>query len=381
MDVNGTTRSWTRGALLVGMVLATGATGATAGADAIRLMREAETTGETIRLGEVARLDGPAAEELAELELGSAPAGDGEARLTLDAVRRRLTQAGVNWGRLTLSGYRACVVRAGGASDDRRGDAGAGGAGLPTEETVMAEANPRRGLDLGAAEALRGLIVRTLTERAGVPGQEVVVELDESAWRRLAEAAPGGRYEVEPRSRGRFGRVVCVVRRHDGGAVAERFTVLADVRWRTLAAVATRTIRRGESFGRDAVAVREVLLDDDRGEPVRDLSLLMGQTCDTVLREGDVVDASAVVSPALVERGQMVTVRCVSGALVVRTTLRAMEEGGDGDVIRLRHDVTRQEYRAQVTGPGRAVMWVGGSAGTPGAADGSNQQDQTREPS
>ncbi len=354
------------------------ATAATAGADAIRLLREAEASGETIRLGEVARLDGPAARELAGLALGAAPVGAGEARLTLDAVRQRLTEAGVNWGRLTLSGYRACVVRSGGASPDRGAE---GGAVSRAVEPVMAEANPQRGLDLGAAEALRALIVRTLTERAGVPGQEVVVELDESALRRLAETAPGGRYEVEPRSRGRFGRVVCVVRRHEGGAVTEHFTVLAEVRWRTLAAVATRTIRRGESFGRDAVAVREVLLDDDRGEPVRDLSLLMGQTCDTVLREGDVVYASAVVSPALVERGQMVTVRCVSGALVVRTTLRALEAGGRGDVIRLRHDVTRQEYRAEVTGRGRAVMRVGGPAESPSAADGSSDEDVTREQS
>lgn len=66
--------------------------------------------------------------------------------------------------------------------------------------------------------------------------------------------------------------------------------------------------------------------------------------------EGQVLDRADVRSPLLVRRGDAVTVFSRSGGIQVRTTARAHEEGGRGDLITVESMLNRQRFFARVTG-------------------------------
>jgi flagella basal body P-ring formation protein FlgA len=66
--------------------------------------------------------------------------------------------------------------------------------------------------------------------------------------------------------------------------------------------------------------------------------------------EGQVLDRADVRSPLLVRRGDAVTVFSRSAGIQVRTTARAQEEGGRGDLITVESMLNRQRFFARVTG-------------------------------
>jgi flagella basal body P-ring formation protein FlgA len=152
-----------------------------------------------------------------------------------------------------------------------------------------------------------------------------------------------------------FGRVPIAVRHYQNGQVTEQFTISATVKRQVTAMVATDTIRRDSRFDPGKVEQQTVWLSRDR-EPVKEMDLLAGQRADGVLREGDLVYPDDVASPVLVERRDLVTVRCLSGGLVVRTVARALDEGSKGDVIRVRNESSRETFTCKVTGPREAVV-------------------------
>jgi flagella basal body P-ring formation protein FlgA len=63
-----------------------------------------------------------------------------------------------------------------------------------------------------------------------------------------------------------------------------------------------------------------------------------------------------VKSPVLVERGQLITVRCFTDGLVIRTVARAMDEGSKNDTIKVRNESSRETFTCTVTGPRRAAV-------------------------
>ena len=146
------------------------------------------------------------------------------------------------------------------------------------------------------------------------------------------------------------------------GRVVKTINVRPLVARRTLAVVAIRKIRSGEAFSRDNVATRPVLLERDRDRPVTELSGVLGKIADTSLRSGAIVLAGQVRHPLLVHRDDLVTVRCFSGGVVLKTIGRAEEDGRLGQVIqvcnerafremgRRRADRVRTTFSARVSG-------------------------------
>src|SRR5690606_36089982 len=93
------------GILVAAVILAMGIA---AQGDTIRLNAEAGSRGPEVTLREIAELDGPLAAFYADTVVHRFAGDAGEARLTMEAVRQSLTEAGVNWGLVSLKGYGAC---------------------------------------------------------------------------------------------------------------------------------------------------------------------------------------------------------------------------------------------------------------------------------
>ena len=330
------------------------AVSSSAAAESVRLADRAWSAGPSVTLAEVAALSGERAQALGDVVVGRF---DGEAEVlsvSLDEVRAAMTDRGVHWGRMSLQGFASCRVQRVEATPAVRETAPGGSA-----EDASATAGPGVG-DGASAATLRGAIEAMLVGATGLPREQLVLTFREQDAARLGRSVVLERYEIEPSTSSVLGRVPIRVRRYEGEQMVESFAVTVDVQRRVRALVATQAISRDERFGAGNVAVREVLVDHGRGELMTSLDEVAGLEAAGAVREGSVIWDEDVRSPVLVRRGELVTVRCMVGPLMIRTVGRAREAGVAGEMIQVRNETSREMYYAKVTGRREVVVELGG---------------------
>lgn len=319
-------------------------------ADSIRLLDQAGVpvnaggTKANVTLADVAELEGEYAESLGDLIVGQLDPRSTGLSVQLATVRRVLTEARVNWADLSLRGRSMCVVSPlGGEAQDVEVDNDR--AVTTLEKLAIDQANA--GLTVG------DLIIEELVRFNQADRESLEIkfrggEASDVAW--LNRSAAVGRYEVDVLSRSGLGVVPLKVWRYDPAGTIETVALSAEVSRRVEAVVVLRQMRRGEAFTPENVGVRSVLLTADHGQTLDRVDLILGQSTVGALREGAVVRVGDVAPDVLVRRGQLVTVSCVSGSLVVRTVATATKDGVRGDMIALRNPETREVFYATVTG-------------------------------
>ncbi len=315
--------------------------------DSIRLNDQAAVRDGNITLGQIAELDGDAAQALADTVVATMSDQQKRTTVTLDTVRRALDQRKVNWADLSLRGYAACQVVPPEVEPTLADDSTLPGAVV---------SNPRDEVTLSTRMTLRDLLVEHIERVAGASRDQLQINFDKRDDEQLNRTIFGQRYEVEPHTQRGLGRLLLRVRRYELDQVVEQFTIAADVSKRMLAVVAATTIDRGHTFTLSNCEVRQILIDDANVQPLEDPDLLLGQTAARQLRAGQAIANEDVRSAVLVKRGELVMVRCISGNLVIRTTARAQEDGAMDETIRLRNERSREEFSASVTGLRQATL-------------------------
>ncbi len=330
--------------LLAAMVMAFGIA---ARADSVRLYDQVGVESASVTLAQVAELQGPAALALADVVLATLPEGRGEHTITLGEIEKALDEAGMNRGLVSLRGFAACrVTRL--AEPPRpwvqRGQAVA--------------ANIETPIDFQTTLTLKAVVERQLTDRAaaGDDSDGVRVSFSLRDLNRLDVPILGRAVEVETITPNLLGRVSMVVRLYAGRTVAESFTVNAQVSRTLLAVVTTGPVARGEVFTRGHLQVRESVIDSDAEAPITDPAVVIGQASVASLRAGEILYPRAIKSPIMVQRGELVDVRCFVGGLIVRTVGHATENGSLDDRIAVRSESTGDTFYAVVTGRHEAVV-------------------------
>ncbi|MEM8738209.1 MAG: flagellar basal body P-ring formation chaperone FlgA [Planctomycetota bacterium] len=324
--------------------------GTAAAADSIRLHDQAGSASPNVTLVQIAELEGEYAASLGDLVVGRFAQGQTTLTIQLSTVRRTLTHAQANWSDLALRGRTACVVT--------RLDAAPVPDQAPDQNHAAA---PNRELALNhphADQTLSDLLIAQIAELTAAPLDELDIHFrgDAETAARLNRSTVVSRYEIEPLSGTGLGRVPLRVRRYDADGTAEQFTVTAEVTRRVTAVVALRSIRRGEVFTSRNLGLREVEITGDHGEFLADTDLLLGQTAAAALRQDATVYAAHVAPDLLVKRGELVTVECISGSLVIRSVGRASADGALGDIVAIRNPDTRETIYATVTGKRQASI-------------------------
>lgn len=320
-------------------------------ANSVRLHEQAGTTGPAIKLIEIAELEGEYAQTLGDLVVGRFADGQDEITVQLATIRRVLSESQVNWADLSLRGKSSSrVTRLQGVDGSPAPDVANDRAVITNNELAIDQAN--------AGQTVSGLLIQEIVSLNAATLEELEITFrgnaDEAAW--LNRSAAVGRYEIESLSRSGLGRVPLKVRRYDAAGTVEEVTLTAEVARRVTAVVALKQIRRGEVFSRENTGLKEVLITADHGEVLDSPQLLLGQSSASALREGSVVMAGHVAPDVLVKRGDLVTVACVSGSLVVRTVGRASEAGVLGDIIAVKNPATRETFYATVSGKRQATI-------------------------
>lgn len=351
-------------------------------ADLIVLNDRASTAGETVKLGDIATLHGDAAEELAGVEIATATGGDQVVQM-ID-VRRKLDEAGVHWGKITLRGATRIVVSGrdlGGDTPQERRDSKSdqrthiaanlvGAIDLGSTTAPVEPVTPTESIDeqpihapSGPARTLRRILVEMILDRIAAHPSDVRLTFDRESDVVLDLTDADFRFEIEPVGSRPIGRVPIIVRRYNAGQIAGTERIRVDVAVRKAVVVAQRTLGRGQMVAASDVAVEVRWLDSMTGDPVSSVDAVVGQRVAGMIRQGRTIGAEDVTAPVMIKRGQVATIRVISGTLVLKTVARALDDASRGDSIRFRNDRTREEFIARVTGPQQATVQInqGGS--------------------
>lgn len=356
-----------------------GGAAAASGQGSIRLMGYAVVTGDRVLLRDVAELQGEPAQSLGDVVVatfgpgggvsgdfggsgrsgGSAPgastsggSGGEPAVVTIDSVRRALDAHGVNWAVVTLRGHGACQVRRSDHPHDRPAQADRARAAIEADA-----------VDFSSAGTLQDRVIELIERFAGLDRQQLRIEFTDSDEQTLSQRVGWDRYELEPLSSVAVGRVPIVLRRWDGDRLVEVGRVTAEVARRRVAVVARATIGRGQTIAPGDLELRELYLTTP-AEPLASPEHAVGRIAAAVIRAGAAIYPDQLRSPLLVRRGESVTVRCVSGALVIKAVGRAMQDGGLGGVIEVRNDRSGETYSVRVTGTQEGTVETAPASGT-----------------
>ena len=324
-------------------------------ADSIQLRASTTLETQTVELRQIAELTGRSAQTLGDTVVARFDNDDRKLRVRLHDVRRALNQKEVNWGLLTLRGFQRCQVRRAKPESERQSQTTEASTESRSNERPAAASNIRQRVTADAEPRLRGRVESVIQKLAGVERSALRIRFDDHDKKRLALSTWDGRFEIHPSTRDAIGRLPLRVRRYEAGRPVESFTVTADVTRRAEALVVKKHLTRGDRFTEAAVAKRTIWLDDDV-TPLADPGAVIGQQAAGTLDTGTVIYPDDVRAPTLIKRGELVTVRCITGGLVVRTVGRATEKGAMDDTVAIRNEGSNETFRATVTGRREAVV-------------------------
>ncbi len=326
-------------------------------ADTIALRHRVAIESTQIRLRDIATLKGAQAEALGDTIVLSALPAVQSVRISLDDVRRVLSERKVNWARISLGGFRQCVV-----------DRHAAPARVEVEPVVErsdrtpsgpAAANPAAPIELDSKLTVGAKVIQFLKDLAGGNADDVSVTFADHDAATVHASINGDRIEINSQSRGRLGRIPITIRRYRQGRLVDTSRVSATVKRDVLAVVVKRAIPRGQIVARGDLEVRALTIEHAHVVPLTEVEQAIGLRAVASLRRDMLVEPSHLALPIAVERGKLLTIECVGGALRVTTVARALEAGAVGDVIQVRNERSRKSFAVTLTGRSRATMVIG----------------------
>lgn len=292
--------------------------------DVITLAPEAYVKGPTVRVGDVAKVEGQNAQELSSVELGPAALPGMSKDLTAAFVESRIERAGVQAQAVKVAGARA--VRA---------------TTLHLEVSSGAiEQDLRQYIETNMPWDAANATIDVTVPSFNVVVPEGAVEL---RWR------PYPRYQYL--GQGAFQGQICV-----DGNVERTVTCRANIQAFGDVVVAARDIQRARPVSAADVVVEARDLSSLNGGFVSDPAEVIGQVARTTIFPGTVITSRHVSPPILVKRNQNVQVETTAGTLVARTQARAMADGRAGDVIPLSNGNTKEEFYGRVREDGLVVV-------------------------
>ncbi len=118
----------------------------------------------------------------------------------------------------------------------------------------------------------------------------------------------------------------------------------------------SRSVKRNTILGRDDIETdfREIsMLGDD---VIRNPARAVGKKLKKSLRPGSVLHSSYLRTPSLVKRGDLVTIVAQNGTLQVSAPGEVRNEGGLGEMVKVKNLMSRRLLQARVVDKGRVEV-------------------------
>lgn len=302
--------------------------------------------GRAALLRDVAELDGPHANELGDVEVASA----GTTEVGIDQVRDAIKAArpSARFGALAFSGDR-CTIRVGRTGKPE--EAAPAVAAVPVPNRVTAP-------DWRTASELRDTSVRS-----AVASRLVSFLKADSADVRLAFAAgderllsmDGSGHTLDIQPTGLGSQVPVLIRVFDGDRIAAAGTVRVRAEQRREIVAAREALKRGD------VVTGERVIAESRwvapGERYATGSQVIGMVVKNRIEPGQVFIEDDVEPAVVIRRGDVCTIACLSGSIVLNVKARALANGREGETIEFAPAANpRTRVRAKVLSAGQAVI-------------------------
>jgi flagella basal body P-ring formation protein FlgA len=312
---------------------------------------------EVVHLADVATIEGEEATQYAGLVLAEVE-GVEPIELTIRDIRARLDDAGAHWGRINLNG-RAVIVR------PRRGVAVSDPVAmkaitLSSTSQGREEFEPAED-DVLAAHVieeltLRGEIARSIVEALDVPSMDVRLIFDHDDVDALMASGERHRFELAPESSLCSDRVTITARMWSDTRVTNTAQITLRPLVRIDTAEVTRDLDRREMITSADVEVKRQWITPLRAAVACPPGQAIGRIAARTLNTGDLLRLRDVTKPAVIERGDRVTVRCLVGGVAISLQAEALADGAAGETIEMRKLGEREHFIATVIGPGEAVV-------------------------
>lgn len=122
--------------------------------------------------------------------------------------------------------------------------------------------------------------------------------------------------------------------------------------------VAARSIVPGEAISMADLDWKRMPARRVNRTMITDPAMLLGMEPVRMLRPGQPMRLSDVRRPLLVAKGALVTMSMRRGNMLLSATGKAMQDGSDGDIIRLQNTATGRTVEARVDGPDRVSVFT-----------------------
>lgn len=313
-------------------------------------------------------LDGIGAEPLATI-------GPGETRISLEQVRARLIELGVNPARVLLKGASACQVTVLPAQPPGPAPTSAASSVAPRNDSPAAPDAARLVADTTPAgdhadaartaphpERLSDRLVAYINGEMAALGGTAQVEFERASDRFLLLTTPPFQFTIRSADREKLGLREFIVTLTRDRTAQRTVRISARVQLVTPIVAAVRPLNVGAFVRPDDVRLEERIFETAEAIGVRDPALVVGQQVKRFVAPGGMVRCGDVRVADMVTRAQPVTVMVGGGAVAVRAAGVALDHGGFGDVVRVRlgEGQDRREIRGVVVGVG--TVRVDGSA-------------------
>ena len=338
----------------------------------------ADALGDTIELRRAVRMP----EGRTELTLRDIAAMEGEHALSLaetvvftvtsplattveipvEDIQAKLEAAGVRWASVHLAGGDVTVrprARAATATPQAMHSISIEKRTVPEVPREYRE-NVFLAVGIVRENTLRGAIAQRFVHALGVDAADLRLTFDAEDEAFLLESLAERRFEIQPRTNFASERVELTVREWAGSEVAQTRTVTVQPLVRALTTTMAQSVSRGQMITEHDIARDEQWLAPNAAAIHAAPEQAIGMVASITLREGVAVRSRDVTTQAVVERGDRVVVRCVSGSVVITMTAEAREDGSVGQEIELRKVGERDSFTATVTGPGEVVVHLNG---------------------
>jgi len=121
--------------------------------------------------------------------------------------------------------------------------------------------------------------------------------------------------------------------------------------------VMTRKVAAGEVIATTDMEMQSLPASRVRKNMLTDVKDIVGKTPRTVISPGRPIRSTEIINPITITKGSLVQMNFRSGNMQIQAVGEALEDGGIGDMIRLRNTDSRAVVRGEVEGPGKVQVF------------------------
>lgn len=336
--------------------------GAAARADSIQMKASVHlpSNAKIITVGDLADLQGDEALRFHDTVVKTIESKGNELLVTVDDVRAALDKAGVHWGRIDLNGWRTTVRLTNALAEAPLAMTGAAIDGKTLRTSGESDLTPRQFQMIAAqiidSKTTAGVIAAHLRKRLNVDAARVRLMFDERDRELLESTTDIYRVELEPMSASATNRVTVQARLWKNGFVASHKSISFNVDIQIAAAYSSRDARRGDVLSARDIETKQTWIGAGEFNDIITAETAIGRVARRNMKAGDMLRQSDLDRVTVIERGDLVQVRCLVGGVAIAMQAEARGAGSKGDIIEFRKPGERDTFVARVIGRNEAVI-------------------------